>query len=62
MIKFLDLQKINLAHQQEIEERQLQTFKSNYQAFFRLFLPFIDNFLSYILKRYLDESVSYCGN
>lgn len=30
MIKFLDLQKINLAHQQEIEERLLATFRSGW--------------------------------
>lgn len=30
MIKFLDLQKINLAHQEEIEERILQTFRSGW--------------------------------
>lgn len=30
MIKFLDLQKINLAHQHEIEERLLQTFRSGW--------------------------------
>lgn len=30
MIKFLDLQKINLLHQQEIEERLLQTFRSGW--------------------------------
>ena len=30
MIKFLDLQKINLAHQKEIEERLLQTFRSGW--------------------------------
>lgn len=30
MIKFLDLQKINLAHQQEIEDRMLQTFHSGW--------------------------------
>ncbi len=30
MIKFLDLQKINLAHQQEIEERLLKTFRSGW--------------------------------
>lgn len=30
MIKFLDLQKINLAHQQEIEERILSTFRSGW--------------------------------
>lgn len=30
MIKFLDLQKINLAHQVEIEERILQTFRSGW--------------------------------
>ena len=30
MIKFLDLQKINLAHQQEIEEKLLQTFRSGW--------------------------------
>ena len=30
MIKFLDLQKINLVHQQEIEERLLNTFRSGW--------------------------------
>lgn len=30
MIKFLDLQQINLAHQQEIEERLLNTFRSGW--------------------------------
>lgn len=30
MIKFLDLQKINLVHQQEIEEKLLQTFRSGW--------------------------------
>lgn len=30
MIKFLDLQQINLAHQQEIEEKLLQTFRSGW--------------------------------
>lgn len=30
MIKFLDLQKINLVHQNEIEERLLQTFRSGW--------------------------------
>ncbi len=30
MIKFLDLQKINLAHQEEIEERLLNTFRSGW--------------------------------
>lgn len=30
MIKFLDLQQINLAHQHEIEERLLQTFRSGW--------------------------------
>jgi dTDP-4-amino-4,6-dideoxygalactose transaminase len=30
MIKFLDLQKVNLLHQQEIEERLLQTFRSGW--------------------------------
>lgn len=30
MIKFLDLQKINLAHQREIEEKLLQTFRSGW--------------------------------
>lgn len=30
MIKFLDLQKINLAHQQEIEEKLLHTFRSGW--------------------------------
>ena len=30
MIKFLDLQKINLAHQQEIEGRIISTFRSGW--------------------------------
>ena len=30
MIKFLDLQKINLAHQQEIEDRLLEVFRSGW--------------------------------
>jgi UDP-3-O-[3-hydroxymyristoyl] glucosamine N-acyltransferase len=30
MIKFLDLQKINLQHQQEIEEAMLNTFRSGW--------------------------------
>jgi len=30
MVKFLDLQKINLVHQQEIEEKLLQTFRSGW--------------------------------
>ncbi len=30
MVKFLDLQKINLSHQQEIEERLLNTFRSGW--------------------------------
>jgi hypothetical protein len=30
MIKFLDLQKINLAHLEEIEEKVLQTFRSGW--------------------------------
>ena len=30
MIKFLDIQKINLQHQQEIEERLLKTFRSGW--------------------------------
>jgi dTDP-4-amino-4,6-dideoxygalactose transaminase len=30
MIKFLDLQKVNLAHQQEIEKRMLKTFRSGW--------------------------------
>lgn len=30
MIKFLDLQKINIAHQQEIEERLINTFRSGW--------------------------------
>jgi dTDP-4-amino-4,6-dideoxygalactose transaminase len=30
MIKFLDLQKVNLSHQQEIEQRLLNTFRSGW--------------------------------
>ncbi|NDI99828.1 DegT/DnrJ/EryC1/StrS family aminotransferase [Flavobacterium sp. LaA7.5] len=33
MIKFLDLQKINLLHQQEIEDRLLKTFRSGWYLF-----------------------------
>ncbi|MDF0718775.1 DegT/DnrJ/EryC1/StrS family aminotransferase [Kaistella sp. PBT33-4] len=49
MIKFLDLQKINVAHQQEIEERLLQTFRSGWYLLGNEVKTFEQN-----LKHYLD--------
>lgn len=47
MIKFLDLQKINLAHQQEIEERLLQTFRSGWYLLGNEVKQFEDNLKAY---------------
>lgn len=48
MIKFLDLQKINLAHQQEIEEKLLETFRSGWYLLGNQVRIFEDNLASYI--------------
>src|SRR5690606_18595392 len=48
MIKFLDLQKINLAHQQEIEERLLNTFRSGWYLFGNEVNTFEENLSKYI--------------
>lgn len=48
MIKFLDLQKINFAHQQEIEEKLVQTFRSGWYLLGNEVKTFEDNFSKYI--------------
>lgn len=48
MIKFLDLQKINLTHQQEIEERILQTFRSGWYLLGNELKTFEENLQNYI--------------
>ncbi|MXN91924.1 aminotransferase [Flavobacterium sp. Sd200] len=48
MIKFLDLQKINLLHQQEIEERLLQTFRSGWYLLGNEVKGFEKNLSAYI--------------
>lgn len=48
MIKFLDLQKINLAHQQEIEERLLNTFRSGWYLLGNEVKTFEENLSKYI--------------
>ena len=48
MIKFLDLQKINLAHQQEIEEKLLQTFRSGWYLLGNEVKTFEEHLASYI--------------
>src|SRR5690554_3797617 len=48
MIKFLDLQKINLTHQQEIEERLLQTFRSGWYLLGNEVKNFEHNVRSYL--------------
>ncbi|AYO56917.1 aminotransferase [Chryseobacterium sp. 6424] len=47
-IKFLDLQKINLAHQQEIEERLLNTFQSGWYLLGNEAKTFEENLKNYI--------------
>ena len=49
MIKFLDLQQINLAHQQEIEEKLLQTFRSGWYL------------LGNEVKAFEEQLVTYTG-
>lgn len=48
MIKFLDLQKINLLYQQEIEERLLQTFRSGWYLLGNELKTFEENLKKYI--------------
>lgn len=48
MIKFLDLQKINLAHQQEIEEKLLKTFRSGWYLLGNEVKTFEENLSKYI--------------
>lgn len=48
MIKFLDLQKINLAYQQEIEDRILATFRSGWYLLGNEVKNFEENLLKYI--------------
>ena len=48
MIKFLDLQKINLAHQLEIEDRLLQTFRSGWYLMGNEVKTFENNLAKYI--------------
>jgi dTDP-4-amino-4,6-dideoxygalactose transaminase len=48
MIKFLDLQKINLAHQQEIEEKLVNTFRSGWYLLGNEVENFEDNLAKYI--------------
>lgn len=52
MIKFLDLQKINLEHQQEIEERLLNTFRSGWYLLGNEVSRFEENLSSYIGAKY----------
>lgn len=51
MIKFLDLQKINLAHQQEIEDRLLDTFRSGWYLLGNEVKRFEENLGQYIGAR-----------
>ena len=48
MIKFLDLQKVNLLHQQEIEDRLLKTFRSGWYLLGEEVKLFESNLSSYI--------------
>ncbi|RZK40208.1 MAG: DegT/DnrJ/EryC1/StrS family aminotransferase [Pedobacter sp.] len=48
MLKFLDLQKINLAYQQEIEERLLNTFRSGWYLLGNEVKNFEENLSTYI--------------
>lgn len=48
MIKFLDLQKINLSHQTEIEERLLNTFRSGWYLLGNEVKTFEENLAKYI--------------
>src|SRR4051812_33466480 len=48
MIKFLDLQKINLLHQEEIEQRLLKTFRSGWYLLGEEVKQFEKNLSAYI--------------
>ncbi len=52
MIKFLDLQKINLAHQQEIEQKLLNTFRSGWYLLGNEVKTFEQNLANYIGAKY----------
>lgn len=52
MIKFLDLQKINLAHQQEIEEKLVNTFRSGWYLLGNEVKNFEQNFANYVGSNY----------
>ncbi|MDL1914017.1 MAG: DegT/DnrJ/EryC1/StrS family aminotransferase [Bergeyella sp.] len=52
MIKFLDLQKINLVHQQEIEEKILHTFRSGWYLLGEEGKNFEDNLSAYTGAKY----------
>ena len=52
MIKFLDLQKINLLHQQEIEGRLLETYRSGWYLLGREVKQFEENLNNYIGSKY----------
>lgn len=52
MIKFLDLQKINLVHQQEIEEKILNTFRSGWYLLGNEVKSFEENLAQYIGVKY----------
>lgn len=52
MIKFLDLQKINLAYQQEIEEKLLNTFRSGWYLLGNEVRVFEENLAKYIGVRH----------
>lgn len=48
MIKFLDIQKMNLAHQQEIEERLISTFRSGWYLLGKQVKNFETNLANYV--------------
>lgn len=52
MIKFLDLQKINLSHQEEIEERLLKTFRSGWYLLGNEVKVFEENLAKYVGSKY----------
>lgn len=52
MIKFLDLQKINLAHQQEIEGRIIKTFRSGWYLLGNEVKNFEQNLANYVGSNY----------
>ena len=52
MIKFLDIQKINLSHQKEIEERLLNTFRSGWYLLGNEVKTFEQNLANYIGTKY----------